>query len=512
MTSEPQLATQLFAARRPVTLGLLTVAVLLGGTLGWGGLASISGAVIAPGRVDVESRAQAVEHVDGGKVKAVLVRNSDRVAAGDVLIRLDDRQIRSEEAILEAELAELTARRNRLEAELRDSETIRWDAELLALAGNKEGSCEGADVLDESCKIHAMMDGQRRLLEARQASRAGLIAQLRERVTQTERQAGSLEAQAEAITRQIGFLARELEGYRELYEKQIARLPDLMARERETANLEGQAGDVGARISAARSRIAEGELQILQIHAQRIEQAEAEAREVQAKENEIRERLASVRDRLEGMEIRAPVEGEVFDMRVFASAEVVRPGEPVLRILPDGASLLVRAHVAPIHIDQVWRGQEAAVHFPAFTQRTTPVFEGQVLGVAADASEDERTGLSWYEIEVAIGTAIGSQRDASMPDRVDEAGNAITSWAAGALAAAREWLPGTHEPADGAEAEATPAPAAREADSGRSAHGSLFALSPGMPAEVHLRTGERSPLSYLFKPLTDYFSRALREE
>ena len=140
------------------------------------------------------------------------------------------------------------------------------------------------------------------------------------------------------------------------------------------------------------------------------------------------------------------------------------------------------------------------------------MFEGQVLGVAADASEDERTGLSWYEIEVAIGAAIGSQRDASMADRVDEAGNAITSWAAGAMAAAREWLPGTHEPADGVEAEATPAPATREADPGRPAHGSLFALSPGMPAEVHLRTGDRSPLSYLFKPLTDYFSRALREE
>lgn len=510
MTEGRQAITRLFSARRPVAFGLLTVAVLLGGTLGWGTLASIAGAVIAPGRVDVESRAQAVEHVNGGKVEAVLARNGDRVAVGDVLIRLDDKQIRSEEAILEAELAELTARRNRLEAELRDSDTIHWDAGLLALAGKEEESCRAADVQDEACRLHVMMDGQRRLLEARRASRTGLIAQLRERVTQTERQAASLEAQAEAITRQIEFLARELEGYRELYEKQITRLPDLMAREREAANLEGQAGDVGARIAAARSRIAEGELQILQIHAQRIEQAEAEIRDVQAAENEVRERLDSVRDRLDGTEIRAPVAGEVFDMRVFAAAEVVRPGEPVLRILPDGGQLLVRAHVAPIDIDQVWRGQEAAVHFPAFTQRTTPVFEGRVLGVAADASEDARTGLSWYEIEVAIGDAIRLPRSPSTPDQVEETGGMIAGWASGAWTAALRWLPTRRDPTD--LTETPPAPAVRTIDPDRPVHASLFALSPGMPAEVHLRTGERSPLSYLFKPLTDYFSRALREE
>ena len=500
-----------FSAVRPLVLGFLTVAVLLGGALGWGATASISGSVIAGGRVDAESRDQVVEHIDGGIVREVLVANGDRVAADDVLIRLDNRQIRSEEAILEAELAELTARRNRLEAEFRDSGAIRWEPELLALAEDEGVSCADTHAQDEACKVHAILSGQRRLFEARRASRAGLIAQLRERVTQTERQVASLEAQGEAVARQIGFLLRELEGFRELYAKQVTRLPELMAREREAASLEGQAGDIGARIAAARSRIAEGELQILQIGAQRIEQAEAETREVQAQENEVRERLSLVRDRLARMEIRAPVAGDVFDMRVFASAEVVRPGEPVLRILPDGASLVVRASVEPIHIDQVWRGQEAAVLFPAFTQRTTPVFEGRVLRVAADASEDARTGLSWFEIEVAIGAPIGPPRDLSVPGRGEEAGDTASGRAAGTSGTAGEGAPERREP-DTLERDPASDSAVREAGSIPPAHAGQLALAPGMPAEVHLRTGERSPLSYLLKPLTDHFSRAFREE
>ena len=136
-----------------MALGLLSLAVLLGGALGWGAFASISGAVIAPGRVEVENRAQAVEHVDGGTVQAVLVRDGDRVAAGDVLIRLEDGELRTGEAMLAAEQAELVARRNRLEAEYRGADAIRWDAALARRA-------------DADAGVRAILDGQRRLFEA----------------------------------------------------------------------------------------------------------------------------------------------------------------------------------------------------------------------------------------------------------------------------------------------------------------------------------------------------------
>ena len=487
-------ASRLFAARRPLVLGFLTLAVLGGGLIGWGAFASISGAVIAVGRVEVESRDQVVEHVDGGTVGSILVKNGDRVKAGDVLVRLDDGALRSEEAILASEHAELVARRNRLEAELRNAETVRWNAALAARA-------------ETDPAVRAILDGQRRLFEARRASRAGQKAQLGERAGQTRKQIASLEAQAAAVVRQAGYVARELDAQRALFEEGLTRLQPLMALEREAARLDGEAGDIAARIAAARSRIAEIGIQVLQIDARRIEQAEAEAREVQARENQVRERLASVRARLERMEVRAPVSGEVFDMRVFAPREVVRADEPILKIVPEDAALLVRAQLEPIHVDQVWPGQAAVVLFTAFPARTTPAFEGTVLRVAADASRDERTGLEWYEMEVAMGAAVETD-----PETGPEA------WARAARETAAGWLAGIagREPTPERPGEARPGTDGGTASTERSelapSHADDLALAPGMPAEVHVRTGERSPLSYLAKPLTDYFSRSLREE
>jgi len=434
---------QPFSSRGPLALGFLTLVVLIGGAFGWGATASISGAVIAAGQVEVETRDQVVEHIDGGTVAEVLVKNGDQVEAGAVLLRLDDLELRAAESILEAELAELVARRNRLEAEFSDADAIRWD-EALARRAQVEPA------------VRSILEGQHRLFEARGASRSGLAAQLRERIAQTLKQIASLEAQAEAVDRQRGFIARELEARQELFDERLTDLQPLMALEREAAQLDGEAGDIAARIAAARSRVAEIEIQILQIGTGRIEEAEAEAREAQAREIQVRERLSSVRARLGRLDVRAPVAGEVFDMRVFTPREVVRPAEPILQIVPENTALLIRARLDPIHFDQVWSGQEAVLLFPAFSASTTPKFEGTVLRVAADASHDQRTGLSWYELEVAMGRAV--------------------------------------------EPVSSP-PHARD-----------FALAPGMPAEVHVRTGARSPLSYFTKPLTDYFFRSLREE
>ena len=495
-TSAAPNGARLFAARRPLLLGFLTLAVLAGGLFGWGAFASISGAVIAAGRVEVESRDQVVEHIDGGTVATILVNNGDRVKAGDVLVRLADGELRSEEAILASEHAELVARRNRLEAEFRDADAIVWDSGLPARS-------------EDDPAVRAILDGHRRLFEARRASRAGQRAQLGERVAQTEKQITSLEAQAAAVVRQGGYVARELEAQRALFEEGLTQLQPLMALEREAARLDGQAGDIAARIAGARSRIAEIGIQVLQIDAKRIEEAEAEAREAQARENQVRERLASVRSRLGRMEIRAPVAGEVFDMRVFAPREVVRPDEPILKIVPADAALVVRARLEPIHVDQVWPGQAAVLLFTAFTARTTPAFEGTVLRVAADASRDERTGLEWYEMEVAMGPAVEADPETGPAAWARAARKTAAGWLAGiaghesAPERLREALSGT----DGGKGDR-----ARPAQAAAPAHARDLALAPGMPAEVHVRTGERSPLSYLAKPLTDYFSRSLREE
>ena len=463
-----------FAARRALLLGFLTLLVLGGGLFGWGIFATLAGAVIAAGQVEVETRDQVVEHIDGGTVGEILVRDGDRVQAGDVLIRLDDKLLRSEEAMLEAEYAELVARRNRLEAEFRDADVIAWNAELAALA-------------DGDATVRAMLDGQGRLFEARRSSRAGQAAQLRERIGQMGEQIAGLQAQQEATQRQVGFIAQELDAQRSLSDRGLTDLPELLRLERAAAQLDGQAGDLAARMAEARGRIAEIEIQILQIDSRRIEEAEAQAREVQARENQVRERLLGVRERLGRLEVRAPVAGEVVGMQVFALREVVRPGEPILRLVPQEARLVVLARLQPIYVDQVYPGQAAVLRFSAFPSRTTPRFEGRIARISADAVPDERSGLSWYELEVRIGGALEA-----------ESGTGAAAWLEIAAKWLRSRLPWFAEPAVGA-----PAGAVQAQD---------LALTPGMPVEVHVRTGERSPLSYLAKPLTDYFSRSMREE
>ena len=164
------------------------------------------------------------------------------------------------------------------------------------------------------------------------------------------------------------------------------------------------------------------------------------------------------------MEVRAPVAGQVFGLTVFAPQEVVRPGEPILQIMPDDAGLVVMAQLNPIDVDQVYPGQDAVLRFSAFPARDTPEFAGHVARISPDAVRDDATGLSWYEVELAVAGPLGS---------------------------------GT------AKTDGVPAP--------NPATGHLE-LTPGMPVEVHIRTGERTVMSYLVKPVTDFFYRSMREE
>ena len=442
-----------FSADRALFLGFGGTAVLVGGVLGWSMLTSVSGAVIATGWVAAETRNRIVEHIDGGTVREIMVREGDRVSRDAVLLRFADGLLRSEEAILLTEYAELAARRNRLEAEFRGADAIEWDRRLAAMAA---GSPTVKDILD----------GQERLFRARVAAHEGEAARLRERVGQARNEIAGLEAQAAAFQEQSTLIARELEAHRSMFEKGLSRLSQLLALERAAKSLEGRSGETAARIAQVRGRIAELEIQILQIDARRIKEAEEQARDVSARENQVKERLASVRERLGRMEVRAPVAGEVFGMTVFAPQEVVRPGEPILHIVPDDAKLVVTARVRPIDVDQIYSGQPALLRFSAFPARETPEFDGRVVRVSADAVRDERSGLSWYEVELAL-------------DRPDEAAGA-----------------GSHA-----------------GDAPRSAR--LFGglpVMPGMPVEVYVRTEERTVVSYLVKPLSDFFRQSLREE
>ena len=444
-------ADRSFPAGRALALGFGGVFLLVAGVLGWSLFAAVSGAVIAPGRIAVETRNQAVEHIDGGTVSEILVRDGDRVARDQVLLRFADAELRSEEAMLQAQHAELTARRNRLEAEFRGADAIVWDSWLPARAASDP-------------MVKDVLDGQDRLFRARSAARDGEVARLRERIGQAREEIAGLDAQAASLKEQQGLIARELTAQRELFRKGLTQLSRLLAVERGAKNLEGQSGNTAARIAGVRGRIAELKIQILQIDSRRIEAAEERARDVSAQEIQVMQRLAALRQRLGRLEVRAPVAGEVFGMTVFAPREVVRPGEPILQIVPADARLVVIARINPIDVDQVYPGQPAMLRFSAFPARQTPEFDGRVVRVSADAMRDQRSGLDWYEVVLAVNRP------------------AVAGGTGG-----------------------------RAGDDARRRFGDLQ-VTPGMPVEAHIRTGTRSVVSYLVKPMTDFFYRSLREE
>ena len=451
-----------FSARKALYMGFLTLLLMGGGIVGWSVFASLSGAVIASGRLGVENRNQVVEHIDGGTVSEILVRDGDSVKKNDVLLRFDASLFRSEEAILASEYAELVARRNRLEAELRGADSIVWDEDIVALSGS-------------DARVRDILDGHERFFRARVASRNGEVAQIRERIGQVHKEIDGLEARALSLEQQKGLIFRQLKAYRDLFDKGLTSLDRLLALERAAKNIEGLVGTSAASIAGARGRISELEIQILRVDTRHIEEAEQQVREVKARENQIYERLALVRERLSRTEVRAPVSGKVFGMKVVAPREVVRPGEPILHVVPMDSGLVVMARLNPIHVDQVYPGQEARLLFSSFPARLTPEFPGRVIRISADTVTDPNSGLSWYEIDLAMASP--------HPNPVVDP---------------------TADPEKSAET-------IREYQEAQALLREL-PLTPGMPVEVHIQTGQRSLISYLAKPLTDFFSRSLREE
>lgn len=425
------------SARGHLVLGFLAVLALVGGFGAWAGLTTLSGAVVAPGLIEVDQNRQVVQHPDGGLVAEVRVREGDSVAAGDVLVRLDESILTSELAIVEGQLFEMMSRRGRLEAE-RDARTaIEFDAELVELARDRP-------------EVAEQMDGQVRLLEARNASIAREIEQLEKRRTQIATQIQGIRSQREALGRQLDLIASELADQQQLLDRGLAQASRVLALQREQASLEGSLGELVASEGEAQERITEIEIEVLRIGTRTREEAITTLRDIQTSEIELAERRRALLTQLSRLDIRAPVAGVIYGMTVFGPGAVVRPADPVMYIVPQDRPLVIASRVPAIDIDQIYVSQPVTLRFPAFDTRTTPEITGKVVRVSADAFADERTGQSFYRAEIV--------------------------------------------PAEG-EMEKL----------------SEVSLVPGMPVEAFIRTREQTPFEYLVRPLAVYFSRAFRE-
>lgn len=426
-----------WSARGPLVAGFLAIILLVGGLGGWSVAARISGAVIASGRVEVEQNRQVVQHPDGGVVEAVLVAEGARVAAGAVLVRLDGTLLRSELAIVETQFHEILARRGRLEAERDDAAAPGFPTELAAAAA--------ADP-----EVAALMEGQARLFAARRATLERQVEQLRRRAAQAEAQVGGIDAQLAALATQSRLIAEELAAQQSLLERGLAQAGRVLALEREAARLQGMAGELAAARAQTGERIAEIGLEITRLRARRQEEAIAELRDLGYRELELAERRRALAERIDRLEIRAPVAGTVLGLQVTTPRAVLRAAEPLLYLVPQDRPLVIAARVNPADIDQVRTGQRVVLVFPAFSRRGEPDVFGAVAMVSADAFTDERTQASFYRAEIVM-----------------------------------------------AEGEAAKL-------AGRT-------LVPGMPVEAFIQTEAQSPLAYLMRPLAVYFNRAFRE-
>jgi HlyD family secretion protein len=378
-----------WSTRRPMMIGVLTLLILVGGFGTWSIFSTISGAVVTSGQIEVEQQRQIVQHPDGGVVEEILAKDGQRVAAGDVLIRLDGGTLRSELAIVEGQLFEMLAQRERLETERDDKPVLEFEGELVDVAATRP-------------EVRDLMEGQQNLFKSRADTYARQSEQLGKRIGQIDAQITGIDAQIEALSTQQRLIERELVDQQGLLAKGLAQASRVLALEREQAGQLGQVGELTSARAQAEGRKTEIELEILRLASARREEANTQLREMGAQALELAERRRVLTERISRLEIRAPVSGIVLGMQVTTPRSVVRPADPVLYLIPQDRPLVIAAQVTPINVDEVRVGQPVKLLFPAFSSRTTPELQGRVKLVSADALTDQRTQATFYRAEIEL--------------------------------------------------------------------------------------------------------------
>jgi HlyD family secretion protein len=423
--------------RHNLMAGAALLALLVGGVGGWAATTDLAGAVVSSGSLVVDSYVKKVQHLTGGVVGELRVRDGDTVKAGDVVLRLDDTVTRANLAIVSKALDEAGARKARLEAERDGDDAIRFPPDLL----EREASPDVARILA----------GERKLFESRRGSRTGQKSQLRQRIVQMHEEIAGQTAQAEAKAQEIVLIERELEGVRDLWQKNLVQLTRLTALEREATRIAGERAQLAASTASARGKIAEIELQIIQIDSDLISDVSKDMRETDAKIGEYVERKITAEDQLKRVDLRAPQDGFVHQLAVHTVGGVVTANDVIMLIVPSAEKLVVEIKVNPQDIDQVHIGQSVGLRFTTFSQRTTPEVNGAVSRISADITTDPKSGANYYTVRVGV-----------PPEQIARLGH--------------------------------------------------IQLVPGMPVEAFVKTTDRSVMSYLLKPLSDQITRAFREK
>ena len=374
--------------RGAIITGFVVIALAFGGFGTWAALASLESAAIAAGVVVVESERKSVQHLEGGLVKDILVRDGDRVEKGDVIIRLEDTHAKAMHEIVRAELDAARAEKARLVAERDERDAIEFPDDLLART--------------PIAKVNEVLEGQRHLFNARRSALDGQVAILEQSVAQFREEIAGLEAQQQARERQLVILGDELQGLKKLLREGNVPRNEVLAYERRIAELSGEKGRFKADVSRAEQGIGEARLRISQIRKASREDVVAKLREIQERIFGLEERLVAAEDVLRRTEIRAPSTGIVMGMRTHTTGGVIAPGDELLQVVPVGDRLVIQARVDPVDIDDVSVGQEASVRLTAFKLRSTPIIVGTLRNLSADTLVDEHSGTPYYLARIEV--------------------------------------------------------------------------------------------------------------
>jgi HlyD family type I secretion membrane fusion protein len=375
-------------ARGWIVFGLFWIVLIFAGFGGWAATASISSAVIAQGSIMVDSKRKQVQHLEGGIVGTLMVRDGDVVAAGQTLVTLDPVRPRSMLAIIMSSLRKELATEARLIAERNGAAEIVTPPELAAEGENPE--------------VRVLMESQRAIFQARRASMRGEIAILEQRLGQLAEEVTGLASQRESKRRQMAFIADELGGLKQLMAIGQTTKPRMLALERTAAALQGEEGELIANIARAEKNSGETRLEIIQRdkNFQKVVADELEA--VQSRLRDLQERAVAARDVLARINLTAPVGGTVVNMAVHTVGSVIKAGETVLEIVPGKDSLIAEVSIRPQDIDNVTLYQEAAIRLLAFKQRTNPLLHGTVSYVSADSLMNQATQQPFYLARIEV--------------------------------------------------------------------------------------------------------------
>ena len=385
--AEVELAALRDIIRGPTRFGFLMIAVFIVGSLTWAALAPIAAGAVAPGIISPDGSRRVVQHLEGGIIQELKVRDGDLVSAGDPIVVLQSTQAAAVNDMLLEQSDTLRATRARLTAEQAGNDAIVFQSSLLAT--NKR-------------QIQDIIKGQISIFEVRRASFSSQLQVLDDRTRQLKEQITALEAQVTSADSQLELIEEEVVAKQALLRKALVTKPNILLLQRTQAALLGERGKHLGSIAEIKQKIGELASQRISLHATRAEEISTELEKTRAAIADVSERLNSSQDILDRTVVPAPVSGRVVNLRFKSIGGVIRGGDPILEIVPTEEQLLIDARVSPSDIDVVTVGLAATVHLTAFSSRGLPRVEGFVRSLSADRVVDEATGQAYYLARVEV--------------------------------------------------------------------------------------------------------------